>query len=159
MELPVGEFDLILSMGWLVVHRVSLDCATERVTLKIEEGKEIVMVCKHWDYLSNVISTLLVEKLVRKGCEAFLAYVHDISIVRSSIESIKIVKKISNVFPEELSRLSPDREVEVKEVDVYKTAVKTCYRLYDFLVMLFNLTNTSTAFMDLMNQIFQPYLD
>lgn len=47
MELPVGEFDLILSMGWLVVHRVSLDCATERVTLKIEEGKEIVMVCKH----------------------------------------------------------------------------------------------------------------
>lgn len=84
---------------------------------------------------------------------------HDISIVRSSIESIKIVKKISNVFPEELSRLSPDREVEVKEVDVYKTAVKTCYRLYDFLVMLFNLTNTSTAFMDLMNQIFQPYLD
>ncbi|XP_040951145.1 uncharacterized protein [Gossypium hirsutum] len=44
MELPFEEFDLILGMGWLVKHRVSLDCATKKVVLKTEEdieGKEV----------------------------------------------------------------------------------------------------------------------
>ncbi|XP_016669989.1 uncharacterized protein [Gossypium hirsutum] len=30
MELPFGEFDLILGMDWLVKHRVRLGCATKR---------------------------------------------------------------------------------------------------------------------------------
>ena len=33
------------------------------------------------------------------------------------------------------------------------------YRHYEFLVMLFGLTNSPTAFMDLMNRVFQSYLD
>ncbi|XP_016702172.1 uncharacterized protein [Gossypium hirsutum] len=33
MELPFREFDLILGMDWLVEHRVSLDCASKRVSL------------------------------------------------------------------------------------------------------------------------------
>jgi len=36
MELPFGEFDLILGMDWLVKHRVSLDCAGKRVVLRTE---------------------------------------------------------------------------------------------------------------------------
>ncbi|KAA3486324.1 reverse transcriptase [Gossypium australe] len=50
-------------------------------------------------------------------------------------------------------------QLKDKEFDVYKTAFRTCYRYYEFLVMPFSLTNTSTAFMDLMNRVFQPYLD
>ncbi|KAG8483261.1 hypothetical protein CXB51_022258 [Gossypium anomalum] len=87
---------------------------------------------------------------------------------------------IPDVFPEELPGVPPDREVEfgidlsvsskndlrsgyhqlkVKETDVYKTAFKTRYRHYKFLIMPFGLTNASAALMDLMNQVFQPYLD
>ncbi|XP_016755255.1 uncharacterized protein [Gossypium hirsutum] len=40
MELPFGEFDLILGIDWLVKHRVSLDCATKRVVLRTEEDSE-----------------------------------------------------------------------------------------------------------------------
>ena len=43
--------------------------------------------------------------------------------------------------------------------DVPKTAFGTRYSHYEFRVMSFGLTNTPTAFMDLMNRVFHPYLD
>ena len=47
----------------------------------------------------------------------------------------------------------------MKDVDVPKTSFRTRYGNYAFLVMPFGLTNASTAFMDLMNRVFYPYLD
>ncbi|GKU88786.1 hypothetical protein SLEP1_g3007 [Rubroshorea leprosula] len=47
----------------------------------------------------------------------------------------------------------------VKPEDVMKTAFRSRYGHYEFLVMLFDLTNAPAAFVDLMNRIFQLYLD
>ena len=50
-------------------------------------------------------------------------------------------------------------QLRVKEVYVPKTAFRNHYGHYEFLVMSFRLTNAPTAFMDLMNRVFHPYLD
>ena len=50
-------------------------------------------------------------------------------------------------------------QLRIKDVDVHKTTFRTRYGHYEFLVMSFGLTNTPTAFMDLMNCIFRPYVD
>ncbi|XP_016752751.2 uncharacterized protein [Gossypium hirsutum] len=50
-------------------------------------------------------------------------------------------------------------QLRFKEADVYKTAFRTRYSHYEFLVMPFVLTNAPIAFMDLMNRVFQLYLD
>ena len=49
--------------------------------------------------------------------------------------------------------------LRVMEADIPKTAFRMLYGNFDFTVMPFGLTNALTSFMDLMNRVFQPYLD
>ena len=44
-------------------------------------------------------------------------------------------------------------------MDVNKTAFRTRYGHYEFLVMSFGLTNSLAAFMDLMNHVFRLHVD
>ncbi|KAA3466853.1 hypothetical protein EPI10_001916 [Gossypium australe] len=95
MELLFGESDLILEMEWLVKHRV-------------------VVIGERRDYLTNVISVLVAEKLVRKGCEAFLAYISVSDFRDSSVKSLGTVRDFLDVVLEELPGLPPSQEVEFR---------------------------------------------
>ena len=50
-------------------------------------------------------------------------------------------------------------QLRIQEEDIPKTAFRTRYGHYEFLVMPFVLTNATDAFMDLMNRVFKLYLD
>jgi hypothetical protein len=50
-------------------------------------------------------------------------------------------------------------QLKIRAEDVPKTAFTTRYGLYEFLVMLFGLTNAPAYFMNLMNKVFMEYLD
>ena len=51
------------------------------------------------------------------------------------------------------------RKFRVRDSDIPKIAFRTRYGFYEFVVMLFGLTNAPVAFMDLMNWLFKQYLD
>ncbi|XP_040940075.1 uncharacterized protein [Gossypium hirsutum] len=86
MELPFGEFDIILGMDWLVKHRAKLDCAAKHMVLKSTKDEE--------------------------GCETFLAYVSISDSKGPSVGDVKTIKEFSDVFFEELPGLPPNRGVE-----------------------------------------------
>src|SRR5579884_52931 len=50
-------------------------------------------------------------------------------------------------------------QIHIAEEDIYKTTFRTYYRYYEFLVLLFGLTNAPAIFMMLINNIFHDYLD
>ena len=52
------------------------------------------------------------SKMLRKGCQGYLAFVVDRRQEGTRLEDIPIVKEFPDVFPDDISGLPPDREVE-----------------------------------------------
>lgn len=50
-------------------------------------------------------------------------------------------------------------QIRIKDEDIYKITSYASYGHYEFVVLLFGLTNSLATFMSLMHGIFQPYLD
>ncbi|KAI3762516.1 hypothetical protein L1987_52946 [Smallanthus sonchifolius] len=267
--LTLGGFDIVLGMDWLAANEAQIICKRKRIHLKAPSGSPIT-VYGDWNCtMPNIISMIKAESYMRRGCEAYLAYVIDDRTKMNELKNVPVVCNFPEVFPEDLPGLPPDREIEfqidlllgdepvakapyrlalsemkelmsqleeltekgfirpsispwgapvlfvkkkdgsmrmcidyrelnkrtvknkyplpriddlfdqlqganwfskidlrsgyhqlkVREEDVPKTAFRTRYGHYEFLVMSFGLTNAPAAFMDLMNRVCRPMLD
>ncbi|XP_052479553.1 uncharacterized protein LOC128034754 [Gossypium raimondii] len=70
------------------------------------------MIGERQNYLANMISALVAEKLVHKGCDAYLAYVSVSASGDSTVKDIRTVRDFPNVFLKELPGLPLNQEVE-----------------------------------------------
>ena len=263
----LGEFDVILGMDWLAKCEAHIDCKGKKIKIKLPGEKLVVF--RGQKQTRKFLTMMQTKRLLRQGCEAYLAYVVDTERKIPNIKEVEVVNEFEDVFPKDLPRLPPDREIEfaielvpgaapvskapyrlapvelkelatqlqelldkgmirpsvstwgapvlfvkkkdgslrlcidyrelnkltiknkyplpriddlfdqlkdavyfskidlrtgyhqlnIKPEDIPKTAFRTRYGHYKFLVMSFGLTNAPAAFMDLMNRVFKKYLD
>ncbi|KAA3484865.1 DNA/RNA polymerases superfamily protein [Gossypium australe] len=110
--LPFDEFNVILRMDWLVTHGVIVNCGKKHIELKSENGDFIRVESDKPDRSPVATSTFSNQKYLRKGYEAYLAFVLNTKETDLRIESVSILCEYPDVFLEELPRLPPVREIE-----------------------------------------------
>ena len=76
-----------------------------------------------------MILALEAKRLLHKGCEAYLAHVIDKSSLEVTIESVSVVCEFSDVFPDDLLGLPPDRELEF-EIELWPGSAPASIRPY-----------------------------
>ncbi|XP_073139003.1 uncharacterized protein [Henckelia pumila] len=126
---------------------------------------------------TQIIYFMQAKQLVHDGCKAFLASISLTKLpARPDISDVDVVRDFEDVFPGDVAVLFVKKKegslrlcidyrglngvtLKVKESDVFNTPFRTRYGHYEFLVMPFGMTNAPAVFMDLMNRVFQPYLD
>ena len=107
------EFDLILGMDWLSKHRAIVDCDKKIVLLKCSDLSEVTVHGIRSESIPKVISAMEARRFLRKGCEAFLAFILDSKSEQVNFKNILVIREFLDVFPEELSGVPPEREVDL----------------------------------------------
>ena len=107
IPLQFRKFDFILGMDCLNKHRAIIDYDKKKVVLRCSDQSEVIVHRVRSSLMSNVISVMQARRLLRKGCEAFLALVHDSKKGQIELENILVVKDFLDLFPEELPGIPP----------------------------------------------------
>ncbi|KAK5819395.1 hypothetical protein PVK06_024393 [Gossypium arboreum] len=112
MLLPFDKFDVILGLDWLTMHDAVINCKSKTIDLRCANNEIIRVESTDLKGLPAVISAMLAQKYVRKGCEAYFAYVLDDKESEKKPESVPVVCEYPDVFLEELPGLPLVREIE-----------------------------------------------
>jgi hypothetical protein len=106
--------DVILGMDWLIKYKILIDCAKKSVKMTTPKGKEMEFIA---------------EPVVTAKGVANCAKVNQLDASQES--EVTVVNEFPDVFPEELSGMPPDRDIEfVIELKPGATPTyKTPYRM------------------------------
>ncbi|XP_059627733.1 uncharacterized protein LOC132270571 [Cornus florida] len=80
--------------------------------LKIPGEPEFIFIGERNVIPNCLISAIQTRKLLKKGCQGYLAYTVDIENKDVKVEDVPVVREFTDVFLEELSGLLVDREVD-----------------------------------------------
>ena len=112
VALDMRDFDVVLGMDWLSRHRATLDCYIKEVKLYRPGKLEVKFRRIRKELFSSMISALEAQRMLRKGCQGYLAYVVETGKEGTLVDEIPVVREFLDVFPDDIAGFPPEREVE-----------------------------------------------
>ena len=104
--------DIVLDKDWLSRHRATLDCYKTEVKLHRSGKLEVKFRGIRRELSSIMISTMAVQRMLRKACQGYLTYVVETEKEGTLVDEIPVVREFPDVFLDDIAGLPPDREVE-----------------------------------------------
>ncbi|GKC89946.1 putative reverse transcriptase domain-containing protein [Tanacetum coccineum] len=130
MSIELGTFDVIIGMDWLVKHDAIIVFGEKVVripygnkTLTIESDKGMSRL--------KVIYCIKTRKFIKRGCHLYLAHVIEKKPKEKRLEDVPVIRDFPEVYPDDLPRLPPPRQVEFQIDLVLRDApvARALYRL------------------------------
>jgi hypothetical protein len=109
--LDMVDFDVILGMDWLAKHRALVNYWGKKIMFDLDEEVGLVFQGDKIGSPSIMLSALS-RKIARKGVQCYLAYIVDIEKEIPQLDQVPIVREFIDVFPDDLLRLPPYKEIE-----------------------------------------------
>ncbi|GJV92818.1 reverse transcriptase domain-containing protein [Tanacetum coccineum] len=118
LPIKLGSFDVIVGMDWMAEHREEVVCYEKYI--RVPYGNDMLIIQGKKSGVKNesrleVISGIRTQKYIDQGCQAFLIQMmkeEETKIPKRRIEDVPVVRDFPEVFPEDLPRLPPTRQVE-----------------------------------------------
>ncbi|XP_070025221.1 uncharacterized protein [Nicotiana sylvestris] len=111
--LSMVDFEVILGMDWLSPYRAILDCHAKTVMLVILGLPRLEWRGSLSHTPSRVISYLKVQRIVEKGCLAYLDIVRDVSADTPTVELVLAVRDFLDMFHADLMGMPQDRDIDL----------------------------------------------
>ena len=112
VALDMRDFDVVLGMDWLSRHRATLDCYKKEVKLHKPGKMEVKFKGLRRELSSCMISAMTAQRMLRKGCQGYLAYVVGTGKEGTILDEIPVVREFPDVFPDDIAGFPQEREVE-----------------------------------------------
>ena len=106
--MDMSEFDVILGMDWLTAYRVVIYCERRRVTAYTQDGTRVAFQGDKHDIFPHT----LYESIYQGQLAGWLASLTLEDEERPDLDLPQVVCEYVDVFPDELPRLPPHREVD-----------------------------------------------
>ncbi|GJY88669.1 putative reverse transcriptase domain-containing protein [Tanacetum coccineum] len=95
------------------IASMGIDAANEK-RLNFPVGKTLVIEGDRNNSRLKIVSCIKAQKYFEKGCGLFLAQVTEQESKEKRLEDVPVIQDFPKVFPKELPRLSPPRQVEFR---------------------------------------------